>query len=179
MKTVVASLAIGLSLTAAPASASELFGGVFAHNVDLPTTIGSPEGGADFQLGVRSEPLVRLFRTGELRAYGFGSVNSGHGLDFAAAGAVLRFPLTDRLYLQPGVGLAIHDGPGGDIPRRSDRLYLGSRVVAQLELMLGWQLSPRVAIEAGQVHLSHAKLLSDQNPGMDDLGVRLVWRFGG
>lgn len=167
----------GLTL-ATPGAAGELFGGVFAHNVELPTTIGSPEDGADFQLGVRSEPLAQVFKSGELRTYGFGSINDGRGLNFASAGVALRFPLSERLYVQPGVGLAIHDGPGGDASRRPDRLYLGSRVLAQLELMLGWQLAPRVAVEVGQVHLSHAKLLSGQNPGLDDLGVRLVWRFG-
>lgn len=160
-----------------PASASEAFGGIFAHNVELPTTIGSPEGGAALQFGVRSAPVAEVL-TGQLRPYLFGSVNSGRGLNFAAAGLAARFQVSERIYVQPGFGIAVHDGPGRDASRGDGRLYLGSRVLAQLELMLGWRVTDRMSIEAGQVHLSHAKLLAPQNPGLDELGVRLVWTFG-
>jgi hypothetical protein len=175
---IIPALAAMSFLASAPASAGEAFVGIFAHNVDLPTTIGSPEGGVDIQFGVRSRPLGTAFGAGELRAYAFGSVNDGSGLDFAAAGAALRLPVGAAFYVQPALGLAVHNGPGGRFSRGSDRLYLGSRVVFAPEIALGWQTGDRVAIEAGFVHLSHARLGSGQNPGMDDLGIRLVYRFG-
>ena len=159
-----------------PAIAAGAFGGAFAHNVELPTTIGSPEGGVNFQFGARSAPVAEVLK-GELRPYLFGSVNSGRGLNFAAAGVAARFRLGDRFYVQPGLGAAIHDGAGGRASRGDGRLYLGSRVLAQLELMLGWRVTDRLSIEAGQVHLSHAKLLGPQNPGLDELGVRLIWKL--
>lgn len=160
-----------------PALASEMFGGVFAHNVELPTTIGSPEGGVDLQFGARSAPIAKVMQ-GQLRPFVFSSVNSGRGLNFAAAGLAARFHLGERIYVQPGLGIAVHDGAGGDAPRGDGRLHLGSRVLAELELMLGWRVTDKMSIEAGQVHLSHAKLLGPQNPGLDELGVRLIWKLG-
>ena len=42
-------LLAGLTMLASgPARASELFGGVLAHDVDSPFTLGGREGGADF-----------------------------------------------------------------------------------------------------------------------------------
>lgn len=170
--------AVGLLLASAgQATAGELFAGLFAHNVDLPTTIGSPERGVDVQLGLRSEPFARLFGSGELRAHAFGSVNSASGVDFAAVGFNMRFPIGRSAYVQPGLGAAVQNGPTGDFPRRSDRLYLGSRVLFEPELAVGLRFSERWSAEFTWVHLSHAKLAGRQNPGLDDLGVRLVHRF--
>lgn len=175
---VVTSVASAAAAAPAPAAAGEVLGGAFAHNVNLPTTIGAPEAGSvDLQAGLRTAPVARLLGA-TLRGQLLGSLNPAGGVSFASAGLLARWRLSDRLYLQPGVALALHDGPGGDgVGGRPDRLYLGSRVVFQLELMLGLRLSDRAALEVGQVHLSHAQLFSGQNPGMDNLGARLVLRF--
>lgn len=177
MKLIAPAVWLALAIAASPAAATEAFGGLFAHNIDLPTTIGSPEGGIDFQLGLRSDPLALVLKTAEVRAYAFGSVNSEGGVDFAAAGAALRFPLDGNIYIQPGLGLAIHDGPDDRASRSTDKLYLGSRILFQPELAVGWTLSSRWSAEFGWVHLSHATILSGQNPGLDDLGMRIVHRF--
>lgn len=171
-------MAFALALAAAtPAGATEIFGGVFIHDVDLGLTACCSEGGANIQFGLRSDPLGRVLG-GELRAYGLGSVNTDGGVAFAAAGLVVRYDLTPSLYLQPGLGAAIHDGPGEKFQATNDRLYFGSRVLFQPELSLGWRMSERLSAELTWVHLSHAQLAGRQNPGTDDIGLRLVWRFG-
>jgi hypothetical protein len=78
--------------------------------------------------------------------------------------------------LRPGVGLAVHD--------RSSRVVRGGiradfRIAAAVraEVGIGYQLNDRISVEASWVHLSHAQLLSRQNPGMDDFGLRLNYRF--
>ena len=100
------------------------------------------------------------------------SVNSAGDTHFAAAG--ISWKIGGTVYVRPGIGLAIHDRPGGF---RRDRIYFGSRILFEPELGLGVQLNDRVSVEASWVHLSHAKLLNIENPGIDNLGLRLNYRF--
>ncbi|WP_367120115.1 acyloxyacyl hydrolase [Sphingomonas sp.] len=41
------------------------------------------------------------------------------------------------------------------------------------ELGVGMRLAPRLTAEASLVHLSHGQLFGGQNPGIDNVGVRL------
>lgn len=172
-----AACALAAALGGAPAQAAELFGGVFAHDVDLGLTACCSEGGADIQIGVRTGALGD-FLGGEWRGYALASVNADGGVAFGSLGLLVRYELTPTLYLQPGLGAAIHDGPGEKYQATPDRLYFGSRVLFQPELSLGWRLNERLSAELSWVHLSHAQLAGEQNPGTDDVGLRLVWRFG-
>lgn len=168
-------LLAGLAMTAGgPAHASEVFGGVLAHDIDSPLTLGGREDGADFQLGWRGDRIRALSIIGAPSPYVFGSVHSGGDTHFAAAGISWR--IGGRLFVRPGLGIAVHT-------RRSDgvadglRTDLGSRVLFEPELGIGYQVSERVAIEASWVHISNAQLLSRQNPGMDSVGVRVSYRL--
>lgn len=169
--------AVALAMLAARAEAGEIFAGIAAHGVNLGLVSGTYEHGADLVMGVRSAPLARLGRL-ELRLHALGSANLNGGVDFAAAGASLRLPIGSTFYVQPGLGAAIHDGPGDKFQRTPDRLYLGSRVLFEPELTVGARLSRRWATEIAYVHLSHAQLAGPQNPGLDMIGARLVYRFG-
>ena len=60
----------------------------------------------------------------------------------------------------------------------STKLDLGSRVLFEPELSIGWKATERLSVEASWIHLSHAQLASRQNPGLGDLGVRLIYRYG-
>jgi hypothetical protein len=58
------------------------------------------------------------------------------------------------------------------------RQDLGSRLVFEPELAIGYRLAPRISVEAALVHRSHAGLFnSRQNPGMDSLGLRLTFKL--
>lgn len=159
-----------------PAAAGEAFAGLALHGRNLGFVTRSYERGVDLVAGVRSAPLARALGA-EVRAHGLASINLDGGTDFAAAGASLRWGLGDGFYIQPGLGIAGHDGSNAQFQRRPDRLYLGSRVLFEPELTLGARLSQRWAAEIAYVHLSHAQLAGRQNPGLDTLGVRLVRRF--
>ena len=92
--------------TATPAQAGELFGGLYVHGVDTPLTLGgSPEGGVDFQLGYRGGPIIT--GTG-LEPYAFAALNSKGDTHYAAA--VLSWKFGDRIYVRPGLGIAVHTG---------------------------------------------------------------------
>src|SRR3546814_18749689 len=80
------------------------------------------------------------------------------------------------VYVRPGIGIAIHDGPLYAV-RKGRRVDLGSRVLFEPELAVGVQINPRLAAELSWVHMSHPTLFSRQTRGMDNVGVRLVWRL--
>jgi hypothetical protein len=164
---------------AAPALAGELFGGVYTNRVDLGVAVCCAESGADIELGYRTGPLKGLARLGDWRLYAFGSANTSGGVDFAAAGLAWRVHLSRRFYAQAGIGGAVQDGSASQTPGPKPGLYLGSRFLFEPEATLGLILTPRWSAEASYLHLSHGYLAGKNNPGLDDLGVRVVYRFGG
>ena len=58
-----------------------------------------------------------------------------------------------------------------------DRIDFGSRILFEPEAAVGYQFTQNVSAEVAIVHLSHAKLFSSQNPGIDNIGVRVNYRF--
>lgn len=161
----------GLLAIAAPAQASELFVGLLAHDVETPLTKGGFEDGADIELGWRGG---RIGLPGRPSPYAFVSVATGGETHMAAAG--LSWRIGGRLFARPGLGLAVHTRSSHGA-RNGLRTDLGSRVLIEPELAIGYQLADRVALEAAWVHVSHAQLLSRQNPGMDSIGLRLTFRL--
>lgn len=148
------------------AHAGELFGGVYVHDVKLPTDKSGLEGGTDFMLGYRGG---RIGLT-PLQPYVFGALNTAGETSYAAVGLSAKFG--KKVYVRPGIGLAIHNGSTADYYRR-DKIAFGSRVLFEPELAVGTQLNDRLSLEASWVHMSHATLFSRENPGIDNLGVRL------
>jgi hypothetical protein len=177
-KLLTAVTAAGALAVAGLAHAGEVFVGAYGHDVNLGIAVCCFEHGQDFELGARTAPLLKLGRFGDIRLYGLGSVNTAGGVDFASAGAAWRKSIGRRFYLQAGLGGAIQNGDADQFQRRPDHLDLGSRWLFEPEATLGYVWSRRWATELSYVHLSHAQLAGPQNPGMDDVGVRLVYRFG-
>jgi hypothetical protein len=170
----VLSLCVSLAVAALPsaASAGEIFGGVYAHNVDTPLTLGGHvEDGVDLQLGWRGGTIVRPFGI-NLQPYAFGALNTGGNTSYAAVGLSTKFG--GKVYIRPGLGIAIHNGSDANFKNpNNDKIEFGSRVLFEPELGIGVQLSPRVSAEASWVHLSHAQIFGHQNPGMDNIGLRV------
>jgi hypothetical protein len=160
--------ACAAALTAAPAHAGEIFGGLYVHDVDTPLTLSGVEDGMDVQLGWRGG---RIGRT-PLQPYLFGSLNTAGQTHYAAAGISAKFG--DRIFIRPGVGLAVHTGSAAkfDNPNNNE-VEFGSRVLFEPELGIGARIAPSTTIEASWVHLSHGQIFGKENPGMDNLGVRL------
>jgi hypothetical protein len=154
-----------------PAAATEIFGGLHAQGVRTPFSLNADrEGGTAVSVGVRGE---RIGRT-PLQPYAFASLNPDGGTDFLVAGLSARFG--SRLYVRPGLGVAIHNGSASDFDQ-PDRLAFGSRILFEPEVAVGAQLSERLSLEASIVHFSHAQIFGRQNPGIDQVGVRLNWRL--
>jgi lipid A 3-O-deacylase len=158
-----------------PAAAGEVFAGAAVHEVNTPFTLSTREKGADIQLGYRGDRIEALKAIGAPSPYIFGSVNTAGDTNFVAAG--LSWKIGKTIYLRPAIGLALHDGR---IPKAGPvglRIDLGSRVLFEPEIGIGYQLNEKVSIEASWSHISNAKLLSNQNPGIDMIGVRANLRL--
>jgi len=163
---------VGAALFAAPAHAGELFGGLFVHDVKTPLTLSGVESGVDAQIGWRGG---RIGKT-PLQPYVFGSLNSDGNTHFVAAGISAKFG--DKVFIRPGVGIAVHSGSAANFDNPfNDEIEFGSRVLFEPELGIGARLSDRATIEASWVHLSQGQVFGRQNPGIDNLGVRLSYRF--
>lgn len=167
-------LALALATTvavAAPAAATDIFAGIHAHGVKTPLSLeGDRESGVDVSLGVRGSRI----RGTVVQPYAFASLNSTGDTNFLAAGLSATFG--KRFYVRPGLGIAVHDGSAGNF-NRDDKLAFGSRILIEPELAIGATLSERASIEASWVHFSHAQVFGTQNPGIDNIGVRLNWRL--
>jgi hypothetical protein len=153
------------------ARAGELFGGVHVHDVKTPLDESGLESGVDVSIGYRGGGIGHLFR-GVLQPYVFGALNTAGDTDYAAAGMAAKFALGRRWYIRPGVGIAVHNGSAGKY-YRSDKIAFGSRVLFEPELGIGTEINSRLSVEASWVHMSHGQLFGKENPGIDNLGVRL------
>jgi hypothetical protein len=169
MKKLAFSVLCALSF-ASPAHAGEIFGGLYAHDVDTPLTKSGIEDGADVQLGYRWDRIAST----PLQPYVFGALNTSGETSYAALGLSAKFG--DRFFIRPGVGIAIHNG-SDDKFQRTDRIAFGSRVLFEPELGVGFRLSERASLEASWVHMSHAQLFGRQNPGIDNIGARFSWKL--
>ena len=168
----VALLLLPLVLFPASASAGELFGGIYAHDIDSPLSASGVEGGADVQLGWRGG---RIGGT-PLQPYIYGAVNTAGETNYAAVGLSAKFG--KKVYVRPGLGVALHTGSAKNFQNPANgKIEFGSRILFAPELGLGVQLNDRFSIEASWLHMSHAQLFGRQNPGIDNIGVRVNFAF--
>jgi len=194
-----AAAALGFAFVLAassPAVAGEVFAGLYAHDIDDGISYGKFEDGAQIVAGVRTTSLEELRFLGKPRLHLLAGVNTSGGANYVAAGMAWRFKLSDsgRFYIQPGIGLALHDNrvafPSPDEPgiteqERLQRLFdfqtkldLGSRVLFEPELTVGWKATQRLSVELSWIHLSHGRLAGRYNPGVADVGLRFSYRYG-
>jgi hypothetical protein len=168
-KALAAAVAVVLLATPGAAVAGELFGGLYKHAVDTPLSLSDDvEGGVDLQLGWRGGRIAGT----PLQPYAFGALNSDGGTSYASVGLSVKFG--GRLFVRPGIGLAVHNGSAErfDDPT-NDKIDFGSRVLFEPEIAVGVQVAPRITAEAAWVHMSHAQLFSRENPGIDNIGLRV------
>jgi hypothetical protein len=165
-------LAAALALTSpATAHAGELFGGVYVHDVKTPLDKSGIESGLDLSIGYRGGAIAHIW-SGTLQPYVFGALNTADNTDYAAAGVAAKFGLGAKWYIRPGIGIAVHNGSAGKY-YRTDKIAFGSRVLFEPEIAIGTQINRRVSVEGSWVHMSHGQLFGKENPGIDNIGLRL------
>jgi len=150
------------------------------------------DGTADVQLAYRSVPLTFALKP---RLTAKAQISTAGRTSFASIGAEWRqHAFRRRVYVQGGIGVTVHDGyrftpdpfaPGLGITeaqRRYDiylnRVSFGSRILFNPNASLGIRVNHRWAAELAWEHFSHRQIFSDQNPGIDNVGLRLVRSLG-
>jgi len=154
---------------------------------------GSEEDGTvDIQLTYRTAPLGFALKP---RLTAKAQINTAGRTSFASFGAEWRqHVFRGRVYGQLGIGVTIHDGyrftPDPFVPglsateawRRYDiyrrHTSWGSQVLFNPNASIGVRVNPRWAVELAWEHFSHRQVFSEQNPGIDMLGLRLVRTLG-
>ena len=160
--------ASALALATTPATAGELFGGAYVHDVDTPLTRSGIEKGLDLQLGWRGGRIAMT----PVQPYAFVAVNSSGETSYAAVGLSAKFG--DSVYIRPGLGLAVHTGSDANFEQPGNgEIEFGSRILFEPEVGIGVRVAPRLTAEASWIHMSHAQIFGRQNPGIDNFGVRL------
>ena len=174
-RSVLSALALAFAAIAVPASADEVFAGAYLHAVDTPFTLPTGEGGADLELGYRFGRQDALKFIGKPAPYLIASVNTQGDTSFAGAGLSWKIG-KGPVYLRPGIGLVVQDGPRLRVGANGERTDLGSPVLFEPEIAVGTKLTDKVSLEASWVHISHARLFNaHQNPGIDMMGLRLAF----
>jgi lipid A 3-O-deacylase len=147
--------------------------GLFAHDVPW---MGDRvhEKGEDLVATWASDPMSIPLVLGKPSVYVTGGLNLQGKTDFAAAGLRWKFDLGKRLYVQPGIGMAVNDAP---LRQEPGRIWAGSHFAFEPEASIGWRFTPRVSVEATVMHMSHAYLFAGRNPGLNEIGLRTVVKF--
>jgi len=172
MKRILPALLAAACLWPATADAGELFGGAYVHDIDSPLTKSGIEKGVDIQLGYRWD---RIGKT-PLQPYLFGAANTAGETHYAVAGVSAKFG--KRLYVRPGLGIALHSGDDRDFHDPfDDDVEFGTRILFAPEVGVGLAISERASVEASLIHLSHGQLFGGQNPGIDNVGIRFNWKL--
>jgi len=175
----------------AEARADQVWVGFYGHDVAPDRR----EHGEDIQLGYRTDRIQGLGILARPSIDALVSFNTRVSTHFAAVGFSWPITLGSGFYVRPGFGLAYTTGkavlppanaPGltpDEVASRvrlaSRRIDFGSKVLFKPEFAVGYEISPRWAVEASYIHLSNGQIFHQgKNQGLDDVGARLVWRFG-
>jgi hypothetical protein len=185
-------LAVGLSLVCDIARADDLFGGMYGHAV--LEAHGREDDSFDTMVGYRTNPLPFLSWIFKPQLHVMVSINDRYPDDFAAVGFDWRIRFSERWYFRPGIGLAYNTGKAnipavygpGVSPAQSlinlheyeTRIAYGDHYLFEPELAFGYNISPKISLEASYVHLSNGQILHQgKNEGVDDAGLRLNYHF--
>ncbi|MGE0830578.1 MAG: acyloxyacyl hydrolase [Hyphomonadaceae bacterium] len=186
-------LAIGALMAgagAAQAGVSEVHVGVMAHNIRvIDDKNADKEDGPAIELEANFDSPGFLHWAGRPEPYIVASVNVAGETSFAGVGLEWRWEFADGWALQPGLGYVIHDGelenpyPNGS-PEAADfaaeHVLLGSRDLFRTSLGLSREFGEHWSGQVFYSHLSHGQILGEgRNQGMDQIGLRIGYRFGG
>ncbi|PHS29444.1 MAG: hypothetical protein COA85_00890 [Robiginitomaculum sp.] len=182
-------LVLGAPVSAISGELEEMRLNVLVHDVNITGNgAGGKEGGADIQGELVFSSPSFLSWAGSPRPYLNGSLNTSGETSFGGAGLAWQQNFTSAIYGEFGLGLVVHDGvvhlPADPAdPKRirldATRVVLGSRVLFRPTFVLGLHLNKQWDAAFVFEHLSHGQILaSGRNEGLDNLGVRLSYKFG-
>jgi hypothetical protein len=111
----------------------------------------------------------------EPRIYLGASVGTGNGVDQVYGGFSWSADLTDRLFVELGLGGTVHNGNLDSGP--ADEPKLGCRFLFREQVALGYRVSDNWQLLATADHASHANLCDGPNDGLSRAGLSLGYKF--
>ena len=151
---------------------SEFRLGVLAHD---PGIFSHPkENGIDLNGEIFFRDLGWFGGGWEARPSIGGSVNLDGGASQAYAGVTFGGPVAGPIFVELGVGAAVHNGELETTD--PDRKELGCRVLFHLAGSVGIMLSDTMSLSAYLDHMSNGNLC-DNNEGLETAGARAGFRF--
>jgi lipid A 3-O-deacylase len=184
-----------LALAAVPALAAqaglvdEVRLGVVQHNMCvLDCDNADKEGGPNIngEIVFKSPDVLDIIWSP--RPYIMGSINTAGDTSFGGVGLEWTWHFAEGWAFEPGVGYVVHDGelefpyPQGDPrndPISAEKVFLGSRDLFRTNLSLNRDINETWGVQLMYEHLSHGQILGNgRNQGLDNIGVRIIYKFG-
>ena len=152
---------------------SDIRVGILAHDVPIWSR-SREEGGVDF-----NTELIFIWPNYSLAG---GIVRSNLGISLnnqgdtskIYSGFLWEYIWQSGLFLNLGVGLAVHDGELET--NDDDKKELGSRVLFRIPIEIGLLFAEHHGLSIMFDHVSNA-YLADPNEGLDTIGIRYTYRF--
>ena len=123
------------------------------------------------------------------RPYALASVNVSGDTSYGAVGLLWNWDFAENWSLEPSLGYAIHDGAvASPFPQGSpesnafsqENVLYGSEDLFRTGLAINRDIGENWGLQIQYEHLSHGQILGNgRNQGVDSLGVRAYWQFGG
>lgn len=183
-----AAATIAFGAGAAEAGVSEVHLGVMAHNIQvIDGKNANKEDGPSIEAQLTFDSPHILHWMGAPRPYVVGSLNTQGDTSFGGFGLEWRWRFAEGWQLNPGLGYVIHDGelenpypPGPQSTAFADQhVLLGSRDLFRTSLGVTREFTEHWSGQLFFSHLSHGQILGHgRNQGLDQLGVRIGYRFG-
>ncbi|MGD9816973.1 MAG: acyloxyacyl hydrolase [Hyphomonadaceae bacterium] len=185
--------AFGAAVAFAPAAhadIAEIHVGVMAHNICVTDCKNAgKEDGSNVEFQVSFDSPAFLSWAGSPQPYIVASINTAGETSFGGFGLEWRWEFADGWALEPGFGYIIHNGetnnpfPNGSPQAQAfadEHVLLGSEDLFRTSLGLTRDFEGPWEAQLFFEHLSHGQVLgSGRNQGLDQIGIRFGYQFGG
>lgn len=173
----------------AHAGVDQVHVGVMAHNICVANCKNADkEDGPNVEFQVSFDSPEFLNWALSPQPYLMASVNSAGDTSFGGFGLEWRWDFAEGWALEPGLGYIVHDGElenpyANGTPEAAEfaenHVQFGSRDLFRTSLALTRDLPGPWEVQVLYEHLSHGQILGNgRNQGIDEIGVRVGYRFG-
>ena len=152
---------------------SDIRVGILAHDVPI-WSLSRKEGGVDFNAEfIFRWPNYSLL-AGIVRSNLGITLNNQGDTSKIYSGFLWEYIWQSGLFLDLGLGLAVHDGELETSD--DDKKELGSRVLFRIPIEIGLLFAEHHGLSIMFDHVSNA-YLAEPNEGLDTIGIRYIYRF--
>lgn len=169
---------ISVPLTATTGETASIFHeiriGLLYHDLGVWSGTSREDDGIDYNAELIFSPSLEVLG-GSVRPIAGFSLNDSGGTSKVYAGGVYEYIWSNKLFVDLGLGLVLHNGET-DSDEETGHNLLGSPVLFRISIEPGYSFNERHRISLMFDHVSNG-YLADPNEGLDTLGIRYGYRF--